>query len=63
MDQRAGGSSNAVRGRFPIFTAEAGYSTQILRPLMNNGQMSRLAGFIQTRGVRRCLANPRSLCQ
>jgi len=63
MDQRAGGSSNAIRGGFPIFTGKAGYSTQILRPLMDNGQMSGLAGFTQTRGVRRCLANRRSFCQ
>lgn len=60
MNQRTGGGSNAIRGRFPIFTSEAGYSTQILRPLIDNGQIFRLAGFIQTLCVRGRLAIRRS---
>jgi len=60
MNQRARGGANAIRGWFPIFSSEAGYSTQILRPLIDNAQMLRLAGLIQTRCVRRHLANRRS---
>ena len=60
MNQRTCGVSDAIRRRFPIFTREAGYSTQILRPLVDNAQMLWLAGFIQTRGVRRRFVNRRS---
>ncbi|MDQ1408515.1 MAG: hypothetical protein QOJ41_250 [Acidobacteriaceae bacterium] len=49
MNQRTCGGSNAILGRFPIFTSKACYSTQILRPLIDNAQMFRLAGFIQIR--------------
>jgi hypothetical protein len=57
MSQRTCGGSNAVRGSFPIFTGEAGYSTQILEPLINNARMLCLADLVQTRVVRECLAN------
>jgi hypothetical protein len=60
MNQRTCGDSDAIGGSFPIFTSEAGYSTQILRPLMDNAQMRWLAGCIQTRGIRKCFANRRS---
>jgi len=39
MNQRTCGGPDAIRRRFPIFISEAGYSTQILRPLIDNGQM------------------------
>jgi hypothetical protein len=60
MDQRTCGGSDAIQRSFPVFTREAGYSTQILRPLVDTGQMFRLAGLVQTREVRRRLANRRS---
>jgi hypothetical protein len=60
MNQRTCGGSNAALGRFPIFTREAGYSTQILRPFIDNAQMPWLAGFNQILVVPRRLANRRS---
>jgi hypothetical protein len=45
MNQRTCCGPNAIRRGFPIFTSEASYSTQILRPLIDNAQMLWLAGL------------------
>ena len=63
MNQRTCGGPDAIRRRFPIFISEAGYSTQILRPLIDNAQMLWLAGLSKPAGLGGCLrTGDRSAC-